>query len=71
VCEGLSRFTRRRAQVRYVGSLNGADIFDDYAHHPSEIKALLDMVEKLNYRRVILAFQRTPTQGQRRCSMSL
>jgi UDP-N-acetylmuramate--alanine ligase len=57
VCEGLSRFTGAGRRFEYVGSLNGADIFDDYAHHPSEIKALLDMVEKLNYRRVILAFQ--------------
>ncbi|MBP5295098.1 MAG: UDP-N-acetylmuramate--L-alanine ligase, partial [Lachnospiraceae bacterium] len=36
---------------------NGADVYDDYAHHPGELKALLDAVEKLNSNRTVLVFQ--------------
>ena len=57
VSEGLGEFygTERRLQLK--GSFNGADVYDDYAHHPSELGALLDAVETLNYERIILLFQ--------------
>ena len=32
-------------------------MYDDYAHHPGELNALLDAVEKLDYKRTILVFQ--------------
>ena len=32
-------------------------MYDDYAHHPGELRALLDAVEQLNYKRTILVFQ--------------
>ena len=32
-------------------------IYDDYAHHPAELHALLDMARTLGYERVICAFQ--------------
>ena len=32
-------------------------MYDDYAHHPGELKALLDTVETLNYKRSIVVFQ--------------
>ena len=35
----------------------GAKIYDDYAHHPAELHALLDMARTLGYERVICAFQ--------------
>ncbi len=57
VSEGFTDFTGAGRRFEYKGSINGASIYDDYAHHPSELKNLLDMVETLGYRRVILAFQ--------------
>ena len=33
------------------------NVYDDYAHHPGELKALLDAVEPLGYKRTILVFQ--------------
>ena len=39
------------------GSFNGADVFDDYAHHPGELHALIDSVKTMGYKRIILAFQ--------------
>ena len=55
---GLFGYTGVGRRFEYKGSYNGADIYDDYAHHPRELRALLDTVEALNaYERVILAFQ--------------
>ena len=57
VAAGLAGFTGAGRRFEYKGSLNGARIYDDYAHHPGELKALLDAAETLGYERVILAFQ--------------
>lgn len=57
VARGLAAFHGVRRRFEYKGSFSGARIYDDYAHHPSELRALLDMVETLDYSRVILAFQ--------------
>ena len=55
--KGLSSYTGVGRRFEYKGSYNGADIYDDYAHHPSELHATLDSVSTLGYKRVILAFQ--------------
>ncbi|MDR3210159.1 MAG: UDP-N-acetylmuramate--L-alanine ligase [Oscillospiraceae bacterium] len=55
--DALLRFTGAERRFEPKGSINGADIYDDYAHHPSELHALLDMVSALPYERVLLAFQ--------------
>ena len=55
--EGLADFTGAGRRFEYKGELNGAKVYDDYAHHPSELKALLDATAELSYSRVILAFQ--------------
>ncbi|MCL2201320.1 MAG: UDP-N-acetylmuramate--L-alanine ligase [Oscillospiraceae bacterium] len=55
--EGLRSYTGVSRRFEYKGSYNGADIYDDYAHHPSELQATLDAVKTLGYNRVILAFQ--------------
>ena len=57
IVQGLNTYTGVGRRFDFKGTLNGADIYDDYAHHPSEIRALLDAVESLGYRRVIVAFQ--------------
>jgi len=54
---GLSAFTGVKRRFEFKGKYNGADVYDDYAHHPSEIKALLDAVEPLGYKRVVMVFQ--------------
>jgi len=55
--EGLSDYTGVSRRFELKGSINGADVYDDYAHHPSELRALLDAVSSLEYERIILAFQ--------------
>lgn len=54
---GLAGFNGAGRRFEFKGKFNGAEIYDDYAHHPGELKALLDTVETLNYQRTILAFQ--------------
>jgi len=56
--DGLFNFTGVGRRFEYKGNINGADVYDDYAHHPTELKALIDAVYALNkYKRVIFAFQ--------------
>ena len=57
VTEGLMDFTGAGRRFDYKGSLNGAKSYDDYAHHPREVHSLLDGVDTLGYRRVLVAFQ--------------
>ena len=54
---GLAGFNGAGRRFEFKGKFNGADVYDDYAHHPGELKCLLDTVEKLNYRRTVLVFQ--------------
>ena len=54
---GLAGFKGANRRFEFKGKYNGADVFDDYAHHPGELKALLDAVSKLNYERTVLVFQ--------------
>ena len=44
-------------RFEYKGMYNGAEVCDDYAHHPGELAALFDTAEALGHRRVICAFQ--------------
>lgn len=54
---GLAGFNGAGRRFEFKGKYNGADVYDDYAHHPGELKALLDTVESLDYERCILVFQ--------------
>lgn len=54
---GLAGFNGAGRRFEFKGKFNGADVYDDYAHHPGELKVLLDTVEKLDYKRSILVFQ--------------
>ena len=54
---GLAGFTGAGRRFEFKGKYNGADVYDDYAHHPGELKVLLDAVEGLGYKRTILVFQ--------------
>lgn len=57
IARGLETFTGAKRRFEYKGEYRGAKIYDDYAHHPTELRALLDAAEALGYRRVIVAFQ--------------
>jgi UDP-N-acetylmuramate--alanine ligase len=39
------------------GILNGAVVYDDYGHHPDEIKATLSGAREMGYKRILCAYQ--------------
>ena len=43
--------------MEFKGKFHGADVYDDYAHHPDEVAATLDAVRSMGDRRIVLAFQ--------------
>lgn len=55
--QGLAAFRGAGRRFEHKGSYHGAEVYDDYAHHPGELKALLDMAATLGYSRVVCAFQ--------------
>ncbi len=55
--KGLATFHGAGRRLEYKGHYNGADIYDDYAHHPGELEATIDAVKTMGYNRVIFAFQ--------------
>ena len=57
VAEGLNRFLGAGRRFERKGTFHGADVYDDYAHHPDELHALLAMARQRPYERIICAFQ--------------
>ena len=55
--EGLAAFRGAGRRFEHKGAYHGADVYDDYAHHPGELEALFETARALGYRRVICAFQ--------------
>jgi UDP-N-acetylmuramate--alanine ligase len=54
----LARFTGTGRRFERIGrTVTGAEVYDDYAHHPTELRATLDAARTLGARRVIAAFQ--------------
>ena len=53
----LLKYTGAHRRFEYVGEINGATIYDDYAHHPSEIKAVYDAMEQKDFNRSWVVFQ--------------
>ncbi len=54
---GFSEFCGIRRRMEYKGLLNGAVVYDDYAHHPSAIEVSLKAARELGYHRVLCAYQ--------------
>ncbi|MEG1594266.1 MAG: Mur ligase family protein, partial [Oscillibacter sp.] len=57
VTEGLASFTGAGRRFEHKGAFHGAEVYDDYAHHPGELHALLTTAKTLGYQRLIVAFQ--------------
>ena len=57
IAEGLNAFQGAGRRFEKKGEYHGAVVYDDYAHHPDELHALLSTVNTLGYDRVVCAFQ--------------
>ncbi len=55
--EGLFSFTGTDRRFQYKGEINGFTIIDDYAHHPTEIRATLEAAMHYPHREIWCVFQ--------------
>jgi UDP-N-acetylmuramate--alanine ligase len=53
----LAGFTGAHRRLEFIGTWRGAPLYDDYGHHPTEIRATLQAARELAPKRVILVFQ--------------
>ena len=58
VSHGLESFHGAGRRMEFKGKFQGADVYDDYAHHPDELSATVSAVRSaMPGRRIVLAFQ--------------
>jgi len=58
VSRGLESFHGAGRRMEFKGTYNGAEVYDDYAHHPDEICATIEAVRaSFPGHRLVLAFQ--------------
>ena len=57
IVKGLDGYQGVKRRFDYVGTYGGADIYDDYAHHPTEIRATLQTAREMCAGRVFCVFQ--------------
>ena len=57
VTKGLATFSGAERRMQFKGKFGGADVYDDYAHHPDELAATIEAVRTMDYKRIVVAFQ--------------
>ncbi len=57
VLEGLLAFSGANRRFQYKGEFHGVTVIDDYAHHPTEIRATLNSAANYPHKRLVLVFQ--------------
>lgn len=57
IAETLEAYHGTHRRFEYMGEFNGAAIYDDYAHHPIEIKATLAAARTYSPKRLVCVFQ--------------
>ena len=57
IISGLNKFGGADRRFQYKGQFNGVTVIDDYAHHPTEIRATLTSAANYPHNRLVLVFQ--------------
>jgi len=57
IAEALSSFKGIERRFSYNGIFNGAEVFDDYGHHPTEISCTLQVAKKRARKGLTVVFQ--------------
>ena len=57
IAANISAYTGVRRRLEYKGTLNGLEVLDDYAHHPTEIKATLNAIRNRYSNNIYCIFQ--------------
>ena len=55
--QGIKKYTGTERRFQYKGERDGYTIVDDYAHHPTEIRATLEAAKRVRHNHLIVAFQ--------------
>jgi len=53
----LQKYTGAHRRFEYLGEINGAKVYDDYGHHPTEITAVADAMKRKKYNHSWVIFQ--------------
>ena len=53
----LKVFQGVKRRFSFIGKIKKASIYDDYAHHPSEIKASYDIAKQISDKKIVVIFQ--------------
>lgn len=56
-CRSLSGFKGAVRRFDHLGEFNGVKVIDDYAHHPSEVKATLSAARNVPHNKIFCVFQ--------------
>jgi len=57
ISKALESFKGIERRFCYKGTFRGAEIFDDYGHHPKEIQSTIEVAKKRAKKKLIVAFQ--------------
>ena len=57
VTRGLATFGGADRRLQFKGMYHDAKVYDDYAHHPDELRATLEAVRTMEHKRIVVAFQ--------------
>lgn len=57
VRKALADFNGVGRRLQLLSSIRGIAIFDDYAHHPTEIASVLESLKKSGFKRIVAVFQ--------------
>lgn len=57
ICRSLQAFTGVHRRFEMLGKFGGVTVADDFAHHPTELRAVLSSAMKMGYRQVWAVFQ--------------
>lgn len=57
IARGLADFHGAKRRMEHKGRLGGAEVYDDYGHHPDEIAATLAGARQMGFSRILCAYQ--------------
>lgn len=57
IIEGLKSFSGVQRRFQLVGEVSDVTVVDDYAHHPTELKATLEAAKRGPWKRIVCIFQ--------------
>jgi UDP-N-acetylmuramate--alanine ligase len=57
VAAALESFPGAHRRMELLGIFQGATVYDDYAHHPTKVRATIEAARELRHRRLIVVFQ--------------